>query len=409
MSKTLTEIAQQLKDATKKVASKEIPRKVQLIYAFNGTGKTRLSREFKQLVAPKNDSSEGYSAVNQPELLRHKILYYSAFTEDLFYWDNDLEMDTEPRLRIQPNSFTDWVLKDQGQDRNIITTFQRYTNDKLTPRFNEERKEKDVDSKEITIEAFSEVTFSMERGNNERSGNIKISKGEESNFIWSIFYTLLEQVIDVLNVPEPDDRDSNDFDKLEYIFIDDPVSSLDDNHLIRLAVDLAQLIKSSTSEIKFIITTHNPLFFNVLHNELYCDDGSHKKKSFEKYKLTKNEDGTYELTRQSNDSPFSYHLYLKSELEKAIKNGQVSKYHFNFLRNILEKTSTFLGYTKWGDLLPKTDAGKTNPYEARIINISSHSKHAGEEVTDLTDDDKRVLIYLVDEINKMYRFGSGTG
>ena len=38
------EIAQQLKSADKKV---------QLIYAFNSTGKTRLSCEFKRLIAPK--------------------------------------------------------------------------------------------------------------------------------------------------------------------------------------------------------------------------------------------------------------------------------------------------------------------------------------------------------------------
>lgn len=389
MSKTLTEIAQQLKDANKKI---------QLIYAFNGTGKTRLSREFKQLIAPRNEGDE----VEQSELPRNKFLYYNAFTEDLFYWDNDLEQDAEPRLKIQPNSFTDWVLKDQGQDRNIIATFQRYTNDKLTPRFNEEQK--DEITREITVEAFSEITFSIERGHDEHSGNLKISKGEESNFIWSIFYTLIEQVIDILNVAEPADRETNAFDQLEYIFIDDPVSSLDENHLIELAVDLAQLIKSNNSDVKFIITTHNPLFYNVLHNELNSDDGGYKKKWLNKYRMTKLDDGTFQLDQQSNDSPFSYHLYLKSELEKAIESGQLSKYHFNFLRNILEKTSTFLGYKKWGDLLPKTDDGKTNPYEARIINISSHSKHAGEEVADLTEDDKRVLRYLVNEINTMYRF-----
>ncbi|HDX8994079.1 TPA: AAA family ATPase [Klebsiella oxytoca] len=389
MSKTLAEIAQQLKDANKKI---------QLIYAFNGTGKTRLSREFKQLVAPKNEGDE----VEQSELSRNKFLYYNAFTEDLFYWDNDLEQDAEPRLKIQPNSFTDWVLKDQGQDRNIIATFQRYTNDKLTPRFNEEQK--DEITREITVEAFSEITFSIERGHDEHSGNLKISKGEESNFIWSIFYTLIEQVIDILNVAEPAERETNAFDQLEYIFIDDPVSSLDENHLIELAVDLAQLIKSNNSDVKFIITTHNPLFYNVLHNELNSDDGGYKKKWLNKYRMTKLDDGTFQLDQQSNDSPFSYHLYLKSELEKAIESGQLSKYHFNFLRNILEKTSTFLGYKKWGDLLPKTDDGKTNPYEARIINISSHSKHAGEEVADLTEDDKRVLRYLVNEINTMYRF-----
>ncbi|EOI1391439.1 AAA family ATPase [Klebsiella oxytoca] len=391
MSKTLAEIAQQLKDANKKV---------QLIYAFNGTGKTRLSREFKQLVALRNEGDE----VDQSELSRNKFLYYNAFTEDLFYWDNDLEQDAEPRLRIQPNSFTDWVLKDQGQDRNIITNFQRYANEKLTPKFNEEYKVKGKDDKEITVRAFSEVTFSLERGDDKHSGNLKISKGEESNFIWSIFYTLIELVIDILNVAEPAERETNAFDQLEYIFIDDPVSSLDENHLIELAVDLAQLIKSNNSDVKFIITTHNPLFYNVLHNELNSDDGGYKKKWLDKYRMTRLDDGTFQLDQQPNDSPFSYHLYLKSELEKAIESGQLSKYHFNFLRNILEKTSTFLGYKKWGDLLPKTDDGKTNPYEARIINISSHSKHAGEEIADLTEDDKRVLRYLVNEINTMYRF-----
>lgn len=390
MSKTLTEIAQRLKNANKKV---------QLIYAFNGTGKTRLSREFKQLVAPKNGDE-----VDQAELSRNKFLYYNAFTEDLFYWDNDLDLDAEPRLKIQPNSFTDWVLKDQGQDLNIITNFQRYANEKLTPRFNEEYKVKGKDDKEITVKSFSEVTFSLQRGDDEPSGNLKISKGEESNFIWSIFYTLIELVIDILNVAEPAERETNAFDQLEYIFIDDPVSSLDENHLIELAVDLAQLIKSNNSDVKFIITTHNPLFYNVLHNELNSDDGGYKKKWLDKYRMAKLDDGTFQLVQQSNDSPFSYHLYLKSELEKAIESGQLSKYHFNFLRNILEKTSTFLGYKKWGDLLPKTDDGKTNPYEARIINISSHSKHAGEEVADLTEDDKRVLRYLVNEINTMYRF-----
>ena len=395
MSKTLPEIAQQLKAANKKV---------QLIYAFNGTGKTRLSREFKQLIAPKDDEEAALFGLS-----RNKILYYNAFTEDLFYWDNDLNADVEPKLKIQPNTFTDWVLVEQGQDMNVITTFQRYTNDKLTPHFSAERTEQGENEKQVTVKAFSEVTFTMERGDATHSGHLKISKGEESNFIWSIFFTLLELVVDVLNVAEPEDRETDQFNQLKYVFIDDPVSSLDENHLIQLAVDLAQLIKSSESDVRFVITTHNPLFYNVLFNELNSDDGSYKKKFFDKHRLVKFEDGSYDLINQSSDSPFSYHLYLKAELEKAIESGQLSKYHFNFLRNILEKTSTFLGYKKWGDLLPKTDDGRTNPYEARIINISSHSKHAGEEVAELTEDDKRVLAYLVRQINDMYRFSSTAG
>ncbi len=379
MGKSLTEIAQQLKASNKKV---------QLIYAFNGTGKTRLSREFKALIAPKNDAED---EAQQSELAQKKILYYSAFTEDLFYWDNDLDLDAEPKLKIQPNAFTKWVLQEQGQDRNITTIFQHYTNEKLTPHFSGN---------------FSEVTFSFERGNEERSDNIKISKGEESNFIWSMFYSLIELMISELNIAEIEDRSTEVFNNLEYVFIDDPVSSLDENHLIELGVDLARLIKSSESAINFIISTHNPLFYNVLHNEFNSDDKykNYKKKFFEKYRLEKQEDGTYQLVNQPNDSPFSYHLHLMAELEKAINTGQLHKYHFNFLRNILEKTSTFLGYDKWGDLLPKTDDGRPNPYEARVINISSHSKHSSEEVTELTEDDKRVLGYLVGQINEMYRF-----
>lgn len=392
MGKSLKEIAEQLK-ATEK--------KIQLIYAFNGVGKTRLSREFKELFAPKNENGDD---ADQPESTRSKILYYNALTEDLFYWDNDLENDTKPKLKIQPNSFTDWILKDQGQDQNIITNFQRYTSDKLTPRFNEAYTIKDKDEREIIIKDFSEATFSFKRGNKEQSDYLKISKGEESNFIRSIFYTLLKQVIAILNIVESNQRETNQFDRLEYVFIDDPVSSLDENHLIELAVDLANLIRSNKSDIRFIITTHNPLFFNVVSNELDNDDKSHKKKSFQKYRMVKYEDGTYKLEIQPNDSPFSYHLYLMSELDKAIQSNQISKYHFNFLRNILEKTSTFLGYEKWGDLLPKTNDGSTTPYEARIINFSSHSKHASEEVAEIDDNAKRVLGYLLDQIKVMYRF-----
>ena len=377
MGQTLTQVAEQLKSAvhiTHAKPEKTYDIKVQLIYAFNGTGKTRLSREFKQLIAPTEDTEEA-------ELTRTRILYYNAFTEDLFYWDNDLEQDLAPKLKIQPNSFTDWILKDQGQDQNIITNFQRYTDKKLTPRFNTE---------------FSEVNFSFERGNENQAKNIKISKGEESNFIWSLFYTLLEEVIGTLNISKEDERDTDQFNKLEYVFIDDPVSSLDENHLIELAVDLAKLIKSSKSKVKFIITTHNPLFYNVLYNEF-------NKNMFKRYILRRDESGEYELKSQSNDSPFSYHLYLKSELEKAINTDQVSKYHFNFLRNILEKTSTFLGYENWGDLLSPLK-GDSRAYAKRISDISSHSKHSNEEIIELTDNDKRNLGFLVREIHNTYNF-----
>ena len=386
MSKTLTDIAKQLstpktlkkivREEKRSIPPKEVEEvkpvpKVQLIYAFNGTGKTRLSREFKKLIV----DSEGAAPT------REKILYYNAFTEDLFYWDNDLEGDSGPKLKIQPNTYTDWLLallKDLGQDGNIVKYFQHYTNDKLTPSFNAD---------------LTEVTFTLERGDNENTEPLKISKGEESNFIWSVFYTLLDQVITILNVADPTDRETNQFDQLEYVFIDDPVSSLDENHLIELAVNLANLIKSSQSNLKFVITTHSPLFYNVLYNEL-------KNKSC--YLLEKFEDGSYALAEKHGDSnkSFSYHLYLKETIEKAIGEEAVQKYHFTLLRNLYEKTASFLGYPQWSELLP----GDKEAYFNRIIQFTSHSTLSDMAVSEPSDPEKKTVELLLNHLVSNYGY-----
>lgn len=372
MSKTLTKIAQQLKDTDKKV---------QLIYAFNGTGKTRLSRKFKQLIAPKDNSGEDDEETDQFAWPRNKVLYYNAFTEDLFYWDNDLTGDAELKLKIQPNSYTSWLLtllKDLGQDGNIVRYFQRYANEKLTPHF----------SLDLT-----DVTFSLERGDNERSGHVKLSKGEESSFIWSIFYTLLDQAVTILNVAEPGERETGQFDQLEFVFVDDPVSSLDENHLIELSVNLASLIKSSQSQLRFIVTTHSPLFYNVLFNEL---------KGKACYILERFEDGTFALTEKQGDTnkSFSYHLYLIEAIKQAIDDNKIERYHFTLLRNLYEKTASFLGYPKWSGLLPDDK----QLYLSRIINFTSHSSLSNEVIAQPSPPEQQTVKFLLNHLINNYGF-----
>lgn len=390
MGNTLEEISLQLKNENKKV---------QLIYAFNGSGKTRLSREFRLLVDPKNTNED-----NDEDDVQSfsKIIYYNAFTEDLFYWFNDLDNDMERELRTQPNGFTDWLvtfLEDQGLDQKITNHFQRYTSDKLTPM--------------ITAD-FSKITFSINNGSASPLTNVKISKGEESNFIWSIFYSLLEQIIEERSIFNPTDRSTQDFNDLEYLFIDDPVSSLDDTHLIELAVDIANLIKSNETNLKFIITTHNPLFYNVLSNEFnnkyYKNPGDetelliYKPNQSKKFRLDKNADGLFVLNELDNNTPFSYHLFLLSEIKNAIDTNDIKKFHFAFLRNILEKTATFLGYTSWTKLLPKDGSGNPDPFANRILNLSNHSAHSGEEVGVVEDNDKDKLKELVEFLSSEYKF-----
>lgn len=362
MGVSLTEIASQVKAVNKKV---------QLIYAFNGSGKTRLSREFKKLLRP--EAAEGDDEGQQSELAHKKILYYSAFTEDLFYWDNDLAHDAEPKLNIHTNAFTKWVLQERGQDRNIVTIFQAYTNEKLTPNFSAD---------------FSSVSFSFERGNNEREPNIKISKGEESNFIWSVFYSLIKEMITELNIAEVNERSTDVFNNLEYVFIDDPVSSLGENHLIQLAVNLGQLIKSSDSKVKFIISTHNPLFYNVIYNEIDAKGG---------YILSKLDDGSFELEEKKGDSnkSFSYHLHIKNIIQTAVDQNNVQRYHFALLRNLYEKTANFLGYKGWSELLP----GDKKAYASRIMNFYPHNTLSNEEIAEPTAPEKEMVGLLLRNLN----------
>lgn len=410
MSKTLEQIAEELRDANKKV---------QLIYAFNGTGKTRLSRKFRLLIDPK----EAPEDQEEQEPSGVKIMYYNAFTEDLFYWDNDLDADTNRKLIIRPNNFTGFALKflkDQGLDNNIISNFQHFTSTKITPLFNEEYTSQDEDGNEKVIKAYSEVTFTYASGDEQQNTNIKISKAEESNFIWCVYYSLLEAAIETLNETEITNRSTDDFDDLEYIFIDDPVSSLDDNHLIELAVNISKLVKNSRSNLRFIITTHNPLFYNVISNELNNNirnplyirgeqnaginkliyNSDHSKK----YRFIKLEDGNFNLEPLGRKIPFSYHLQLLREIQKAKNNpNQIKKYHFNFIRNILEKTATFLGYINWKQLLPKIN-GEPDPFATRILDLSSHSTHAGNETAEVQENDREKLIELVNYLETNYKF-----
>ena len=164
--------------------------------------------------------------------------------------------------------------------------------------------------------------------------------------------------------------------------------------LIELAVNLASLIKSSQSQsLKFIVTTHSPLFYNVLYNELnskFC------------YILERLEDSTFTLTEKRGDSntSFSYHLYLKQTIEKAIAEGQVQKYHFTLLRNLYEKTASFLGYTKWSDLLPNDK----QTYLNRIIQFTSHSTLSNEVVAEPTEPEKQTVRFLLDYLKNQYGY-----
>src|SRR5437588_12341595 len=86
-------------------------RKPVLLYAYNGTGKTRLSGAFKDL-GKKGDNWD--------------TLYFNAFTEDLFQWENDLDYDRKRVLKLNEKSRLFMGLAELEMDVKIGQMLERY-------------------------------------------------------------------------------------------------------------------------------------------------------------------------------------------------------------------------------------------------------------------------------------------
>jgi hypothetical protein len=120
--------------------------------------------------------------------------------------------------------------------------------------------------------------------------------------------------------------------------------------------------------------------------------------------LEKFEDGTFELTEKRGDSnkSFSYHLHLKKTLEKAVAENEIERFHFTLLRNMYEKSASFLGYPRWSELLPDDKQAYLN----RIIQFTSHSTLSNEAVAVPTEQEKNTVGLLLNHLVTNYRFWS---
>ena len=140
-----------------------------VLFAYNGTGKTRLSAEFKSLGQQLNEETGEKTA---------DTLYYNAFTEDLFYWDNDLDNDTERVLKFNKSSRFFNGLKDLDMDNRIRPLLQRYANFDFTIYYDD-----------------AYINF-YRKESMQRIDYIKVSRGEENIFIWCFFLAIVQLVID---------------------------------------------------------------------------------------------------------------------------------------------------------------------------------------------------------------------
>jgi AAA domain len=322
----LPKLAQYLREALKL-------KQFVLLYAHNSTGKTRLSVAFKDLGKRDGESD---------------TLYFNAFTEDLFSWDNDLDHDRERVLKLNTRS---------RFFAGIRALLGRYA---------------DFDFR-IDV-AAGEVSFSREILDGDarlRLDDIKVSRGEENIFIWCFFLAIVELAMD----PEIEA-----YGWVHYIYIDDPISSLDENNAIAVANHLAQALTQTTEGPRVVVSTHHVLFFNVLCNEL-------KKKAHRHFLKRGTAPGSYAL-QDTSAKPFLHHLATLTELHQAQASGALYTHHFNMMRRAMEQTANFFGMDDWKDCIQAADDDPDKALYKRMIDLMSHGDYSLYEPREMMEENK---------------------
>ena len=347
-------------------------KKIILLYAYNGVGKTRLSMEFKDLgkIAKQADT-----------------LYFNAFTEDLFSWDNDLEGDLVRVLKMNLKSKFFNGVKEYALEDKI----RRFWN-----RFSDINFQIDYDGGDISFsrdmipKEEENPQGEIEEGSNQGTiDNIKISRGEETIFIWCFFLTIVQLVLD----------GDEGYSWVKYIYIDDPISSLDDNNAVTVAVLLAEIFRDES--VKVVISTHHSLFYNALWNVF--KNSVKNREDLGTLHLKKDGEECYSIS-YTRDTPRFLHVAMLEELWKRSESGKLYTYHFAMLRNVLERAASFHGYSNIEECFKNEDISNESNLYNRMINILTHGNYSLYEPIEMLDDNKELFKQILTAFTKNYKF-----
>jgi hypothetical protein len=335
-------------------------KKFVLLYAYNGVGKTRLSGAFRNL---------GRVVTDDGETAQRDTLYFNAYTEDLFSWDNDLEYEKKRVLELNTDSKFFNGLRELEMEVKIGKLLERYAGFNFYIDYDRRESPSSVGNAGDPLPPA--VTFFREREENGDPIAIKISRGEENIFIWCFFLAIVELAMD----PE-----INVYDWVKYIYIDDPISSLDEPNAIAVANHLVQMLTQEDKGPCVIVSTHHVLFFNVLCNELKNRAHRH----FLKHGATLD---SYVLL-DTTAKPFLHHLATLVELNEAQATGALYTHHFNMLRRVMEQTANFFGLEDWKICINATDDDPDKTLYKRMIDLMSHGDYSLYEPREMMEENK---------------------
>lgn len=335
-------------------------KKCTLIFAHNGTGKTRLSMAFKEL---------GKRRGEDRAVTARDTLYFNAFTEDLFSWDNDLENDRDRVLRLNTASAFFDGLAELEMENRIRPVLRRHADFDFQ-----------IDYAQGTVLFWRETVKNAE--GEDVPVPIKISRGEENIFIWCFFLVVAQLAIDAQEA----------YDWVKYLYIDDPISSLDENNAIAVAAHLALMLKGQ-DRLKAVVSSHHTLFFNVLCNELS-----------KPWQFFLRRDGAGWQLRDTGQTPRFYHVAMLKDLYEAARSGRLYTYHFTILRSIMEKTATFHGFSNVGDVMKRDADDEDGRLHFRYVQLLSHGGYSLFEPAEMLPENKDIFRKILENFMNDYRF-----
>jgi hypothetical protein len=180
------------------------------------------------------------------------------------------------------------------------------------------------------------------------------------------------------------------------IYIDDPISSLDEQNAVAVATHLAQMLKGAADPPKIVISTHHPLFFNVLWNEL--------RKSSKRLFLSRSRSSDEYAVRVTEATPFFHHVANLVELHEVAKSGEIFTHHFNMLRAIAEKTASFHGYDNFADCIKRDETDIDGVLHTRLLNLLSHGGYSLYEPREMLDENKQYFRKMLDDFTSRFAF-----
>jgi wobble nucleotide-excising tRNase len=346
-----------------------------------------LIKTIQELTVKHNNIMNSLEEEKQKAKEKLKFHYTAQFIQDENYFGKRQEIENLNseinKLNNEISEISKEIIKIEDQIKAYAIGAQKLNN-LLNKFFNDDR---------LKIEKTSNGRYKLYR-NNQIAKNL--STGERNIISLVYFFAKLEET---------------NFDLSQaVIFIDDPVSSLDSNHIHSVYAFLSEKIKNIN---QIFITTHNFEFFNLL-KDMYRYDLQNQNGNFYLIKAITNNHNRYSTMEKLPDillkfkSEYNYLFYKLKEFNDTNDKNNFDQLYLlpNILRRFFEMY-LFMRYPdgkKFNEKANKFFGNNTNNEKVMALKIMDEYSHEenpehSQRFPDITELEKSIK-FILSEIEK---------